>query len=86
MPGSVSLPLPKFIDSTTKTVLPADGIRAALSEAGVHPDRSIVTSCGSGVAACTISLGLYLIGNKTVPVYDGSWSEWGAREDTPVEV
>ena len=86
MPGSVNLPTNRLIDPDAKTFLPADGIKAALAEAGVKdPGRPIVTTCGSGVAACVVSLGLYLIGNETVPVYDGSWSEWGAREDTPVE-
>ncbi len=86
MPRSVNLPTNRLIDRTTKTFLPADGIRAALSDAGVaDPDQPMITSCGSGVAACVISLGLYLIGNDLVPVYDGSWSEWGARDDTPIE-
>ncbi len=87
MPGSVSLPINLLIDPTTKTLLPADEIRAALAGAGVDDtDQPMITSCGSGVAACVVSLGLYLIGNKNVPVYDGSWSEWGAREDTPIEL
>lgn len=87
MPGSVNLPTNQLIDPTTKTFLPAADIRTVLSNAGVaNPNQAIITSCGSGVAACVVSLGLYLIGNETVPVYDGSWSEWGARDDTPVEV
>ena len=87
MPGSVNLPTNLLIDPTTKTYLPADQVRAVLANAGVdNPDQPMITSCGSGVAACLVSLGLYLIGNKSVPVYDGSWSEWGAREDTPIEV
>ena len=87
MPGSVNLPTNLLIDPTTKTYLPADQVRAVLANAGVdNSDQPMITSCGSGVAACLVSLGLYLIGNKSVPVYDGSWSEWGAREDTPIEV
>ncbi|NKB57004.1 MAG: 3-mercaptopyruvate sulfurtransferase [Alphaproteobacteria bacterium] len=87
MPGSVNLPINQLIDPVTKTFLPADGIRTVLADAGVSDlSQPMITSCGSGVAACVVSLGLYLIGNKAVPVYDGSWSEWGAREDTPVEV
>jgi thiosulfate/3-mercaptopyruvate sulfurtransferase len=87
MPGSVSLPINGLTDPTTKTFLPADGIRATLAGAGIdNTAQPMITSCGSGVAACMVSLGLYLIGNKAVPVYDGSWSEWGARKDTPVEV
>lgn len=85
MPGSVSLPVENFIDETSKTFQPAAGIKAALATQRIDYRQPVVTSCGSGVAACLISLGLYLVGNETVPVYDGSWSEWGARQDTPVE-
>ncbi len=85
MPGSVSLPIGNFIDPRTKTFLPADGLRSALADIRVDPNQNMVTSCGSGVAACLITLGLHLLGNDSVPVYDGSWSEWGARDDTPVE-
>jgi len=85
MPGSVNLPIGELIDPTTKTFLPAEGIHAALAQAGVNPQRPIITTCGSGVAACLVSLGLYLIGHEDAAVYDGSWSEWGAREDTPIE-
>ena len=85
MPGSVSLPVENFINPETKTFVSADDIRNVLSNQRIDHQQPIVTSCGSGVAACLISLGLYLVGNKDVPVYDGSWSEWGAREDTPVQ-
>jgi CubicO group peptidase (beta-lactamase class C family) len=51
----------------------------------VDIDKPIVTSCGSGVSACALALGLHLIGAKQVAVYDGSWTEWGARQDLPIE-
>ena len=38
----------------------------------------------SGVAACLLALGLHLLGHRDVAVYDGSWSEWGAREGAPI--
>jgi thiosulfate/3-mercaptopyruvate sulfurtransferase len=44
-----------------------------------------VTTCGSGVTASVLALALYLAGRRDVAVYDGSWSEWGGRPDTPVE-
>jgi len=85
MPGAVSLPIGNFIDSRTKTFLPADDLRVVLTNLRVDPLQNLVTTCGSGVAACLITLGLHLLGNDSVPVYDGSWSEWGARDDTPIE-
>jgi thiosulfate/3-mercaptopyruvate sulfurtransferase len=55
-----------------------------LAEAGIDPDRPIVTSCGSGVSAAILALALARLGHWRVPVYDGSWTEWGALADTPV--
>lgn len=84
-PGSINLPFPSMLNGDDKTMLPADGIRAALEKAGVDIDRPMFTSCGSGVTACVVSLGLYLIGKKDVPVYDGSWTEWAGNPDSPIE-
>ena len=54
-------------------------------DAGIDPEKPVVTSCGSGVTAAIVSLGLYLIGHEDAAIYDGSWSDWGKREHTPVE-
>ena len=56
-----------------------------LAQAGVDGSRPVVTSCGSGVTACILTLGLRLAGLPEGAVYDGSWTEWGGRADTPVE-
>ena len=82
MPGSVNMPVELVVDVKTGCVLPPGTVAANFEKLGIAPGRPIVTTCGSGVAACTISLGLYLLGQEDVPVYDGSWSEWGARADT----
>jgi thiosulfate/3-mercaptopyruvate sulfurtransferase len=82
MPGSVNMPVELVVDTKTGCVLPANVIAANFDRLGIALGKPVVTTCGSGVAACTISLGLYLLGQKDVPVYDGSWSEWGGRADT----
>ena len=53
--------------------------------AGIDHTRPIAASCGSGVTACVLAFALCLIGKDDAAVYDGSWTEWGGRSDTPIE-
>jgi thiosulfate/3-mercaptopyruvate sulfurtransferase len=85
IPGSRSLPFDRLVDPKSKTVLPPEEIARAFAAAGVDPAGRVACSCGSGVTACVLAFGLFLLGNRDVAVYDGSWSEWGAAADTPVE-
>jgi thiosulfate/3-mercaptopyruvate sulfurtransferase len=83
IPGSVCVPYTDLIrpDGTLK---PADELRRRFETAGAD-QRPIAATCGSGVTAGTLALALYEIGVPEVAVYDGSWTEWGGRADTPVE-
>jgi thiosulfate/3-mercaptopyruvate sulfurtransferase len=83
MPGARNLAWNALVaeDGTFKST--AD-VRAAFEQAGMDLDRPVVTTCGSGVTAAVLALGLATLGQDRAPVYDGSWAEWGAPGDTPV--
>jgi thiosulfate/3-mercaptopyruvate sulfurtransferase len=84
MPGAVSVPFSSLIEDGS--LRPADQLKTLFEAAGVDFARPIVTTCGSGVSAAVLALGLARLGRDDVAVYDGSWSEWGALTDTPVVV
>jgi len=85
IPGSLNLPFNLLIDDATKTIRPPHDLARAFSDAGIDMAKPVITSCGSGVTACVLALGMHLLGKTDVAVYDGSWSEWGTRDDTPIE-
>jgi thiosulfate/3-mercaptopyruvate sulfurtransferase len=84
IPGSFNLPYDELYEKDG-TMLPADALRTKFEAAGLDLTRPVVTSCGSGITASVLALGLHVIGRPDVAVYDGSWTEWGGRDDTPVE-
>jgi thiosulfate/3-mercaptopyruvate sulfurtransferase len=84
IPGSLNLPYDELY-RPDGTLRPEAELRDAFAKAGVEPGRPVITSCGSGVTASVLALALHQLGRRDVSVYDGSWSEWGARPDTPVE-
>ncbi len=84
MPGAVSLPYTDLLNPDG-TFRPVDAVKARFAAAGVDGMKPLVTSCGSGVTACILTMGLRLAGLPEGAVYDGSWTEWGGRADTAVE-
>jgi thiosulfate/3-mercaptopyruvate sulfurtransferase len=84
IPQSLNLPHQELI-AADGTLLPPAELHRRFAALGIDQRRPIVTTCGSGVTACTVALALYQLGAPDVAVYDGSWSEWGGRGDTPIE-
>lgn len=84
IPGSLNVPYTDIV-APNGTVRPPHELRRLFESAGADVSRPIVVSCGSGTTACSVALALELLGAANVSVYDGSWTEWAGRSDTPVE-
>jgi len=85
MPGARSVPFTALVGENG-TLAPVADLRGAFEAAGVDLAAPIVTSCGSGISAAVLALALARLGRDDVALYDGSWTEWAGRGDTPVVV
>jgi thiosulfate/3-mercaptopyruvate sulfurtransferase len=83
IPKSLNVPFGKLLN-TNGTLKDNAGVRQAFVDAGVSLDKPIITTCGSGVTAAILSLGLERLGHTKHALYDGSWSEWGMYSDLKV--
>lgn len=85
IPSARNVPFATLLESSTQTFKDKAAIEKAFISAGVDLSKPITTTCGSGVTACTVALGAYLVGKTDVNIYDGSWLEWGADSTLPLE-
>jgi thiosulfate/3-mercaptopyruvate sulfurtransferase len=86
IPGALNIPRDEVIDSAIGTFRSNEELARVFSNAHVLPQKHIVAYCNGGVAATTILFSLAMLSYPSLANYDGSWNEWGERQDLPVEL
>jgi thiosulfate/3-mercaptopyruvate sulfurtransferase len=85
IPGAASLPAGELL-TPEQGFLPPAALREKFAAVGVDGTRPVITSCGTGVTAAILTLGMTLAGLPEGALYDGSWTEWASHPETPKEL
>jgi thiosulfate/3-mercaptopyruvate sulfurtransferase len=83
IPNSRNLPFTRLLNEDG-TMKDTQAVTAEFEAAGVNLSKPAITTCGSGVTAAILNLGLERIGHRNHALYDGSWAEWGMYGDLKV--
>ena len=86
IPGALSIPREEVIEPATGTFRNNEELAQVFSSARVTPQQHVIAYCNGGVAATTVLFSLAMLGYPSLTNYDGSWNEWGSRQDLPVEL
>jgi thiosulfate/3-mercaptopyruvate sulfurtransferase len=84
IPNSLNLYWADLLNTNTRELLPLNEMRDRITKSGIDLNKPVTLTCGSGLTACILALGLHLLGKDDWKVYDGSWDEWGRRAELPV--
>jgi thiosulfate/3-mercaptopyruvate sulfurtransferase len=84
IPGALNVPRSLFF-AEQGGFRPLEQIRASVAGLGLHADQPTIAYCNGGVAATVLLFHLHRLGFPKLTNYDGSWNEWGARMDLPID-